>query len=280
MTELADLQRRIWKLVTAPSGVAAALAETPGVGELDSWLASDPRASSLARLDVYAHAYFERIHDALAQDFPALAAALGPDGFHDLATAFLCVHPPDRPSLRHAGSAVADFLDRHPAAVAFRRRWPAAADLARLEWALTDAFDAPDEPPMERDDLAALAPGDWEALVLELHPSAQYLELRHPVLQARQTWETERAIELPAGMEPEDALVWRRDEIVSYRSLSAEESELLGAVQDGASFGALCERLATTLGDAEAPRRAAGWLTAWVEAGLLRAPSGRRSSGR
>ena len=81
---------------------------------------------------MYANAYFARLHACLRDDFPALARALGPAAFHDLVKTCLMMHPPTRPSLRHAGAHVAEHFATKLAAI-FARNRPYAADLARLE---------------------------------------------------------------------------------------------------------------------------------------------------
>jgi len=272
MSELAETQRRLWRLLTAPSGVRAALAEAgdPEGASLDGWLRSDAAVPAALRLEVYANAYFQRILGVMAEDSGALAAALGESAFHDLVTAYLCVHPPERPSLRHVGERLADFLDAHPAAEPFRQRWPFAADLARLEIALADAFDAPDAEALSREDLAALPSEHWQDLALSLQPAARLLGLSGPAVALRRRFETDEALE-PEDEAPWRAtvMVWRQREGVHFRELELEEAALLEAVRRGASFGTLCEELATRHGAEAVPARAAGWLATWVDAGLL-----------
>ena len=276
MHDLGSTQRRIWRWLTAPSGVRAALAEEgdPDGAGLAVLLRGDARCSAIARLEIYANAYFQRVHDALAEDHAALAAALGAGWFHDLVTAYLLAHPPAHPSLRFAGSELPRFLDAAPGAAPFRRRFPFAADLARLEWALSFAFDAADAEPLRREDLAALPLAEWEQLALALHPSVRTLRLDWPVTALREAFDSDGAVPLraPASPEPCGVVVWRRGERVFFRSAEPLELELLEAVRAGARFGVLCERAARQVGEAEAPARAAGWLAAWVGTGLLVQP--------
>jgi hypothetical protein len=273
MTDLAATQRRLWRLLTAPEGVRAALAEAgdPQGESLRSLVRGDERRSAALRLEVYANAYFQRIHDALAADHGALLSALGAAGMNDLVTAYLLAHPPSHPSLRHAGARLAEFLAGDPVAEPFRRRWPFAADLARLEWALTLAFDAPDLLLLEREDLAAVAPADWAGLRLGLQPSVQLLELAWPVQRMREAFTAAgaAAVVAPTTPLPTRLRVWRRAERVFHRTVEPLEMELLERLRGGATFGALCERLAETVGEAEAPARAAGLLASWVGDGLL-----------
>jgi hypothetical protein len=267
-------QRRLWHLLTAPEGVAAALREAgdPDGRELTGFVASDARLDATSRLEVYANAYFARLHAVLCDDFGALAAALGDEWMHDLVTAYLLAHPPRRPSIRHAGEELAEFLATHPAALPFRRRFPWCADLARLERALGDAFDAADAPLRSRESLASLPPESWPALALRLAPCARVLRLDWPVLSLREAYEREEALpEPPAARQANAALVWRRDEMVRFRPLEPLEAELLERAAAGESFEALCAAAARELGESAAPRRSAQLLAGWIDAGLIAA---------
>jgi hypothetical protein len=266
-------QRRLRDLFTAPEGVAAALREAgdPDGRSLDGFVAGDARASAARRLEVYANAYFARLLEVLTEDFGALAAALGADGMHDVVTAYLWACPPRRPSIRHAGDRLAAFLGEHPAALPFRRRWPWCADLARVETALCDAFDAADAPVLARETLAALEPARWPALVLRLAPCARVLRLDWPVLAMREAYEEEETPAAPPKAAQQAALVWRREEVVRFRALALLEAALLEAASRGSDFGFLCTLAADALGDDAAPAYAAERLGQWVDAGLLAA---------
>src|SRR5689334_13525809 len=134
MPNLAQTQELFWRLIRAPEGVEAAVAELGARAELplglEAWIQGDERLGAVARLDVYANMYFCRLLECLAEDFPALHAMIGHESFHRLAADYLAAHPSRSPSLRVLGRALADFLDHH----ALSDAWPFAADLARFEW--------------------------------------------------------------------------------------------------------------------------------------------------
>jgi hypothetical protein len=264
-------QRRLRALFTAPEGVAAALREAgdPEGRSLDGFVVGDATLGARARLEVYANAYFARLLEVLTDDFGALAASLGAGGTNDVVTAYLLACPPRHPSIRHAGDRLADFLAEHPAALPFRRRWPWCADLARLEWAVGEAFDAADAPPLEREALASLPPAAWSTLVLRMQPCVRVLRLAWPVLGMREAYEREETPAAPASPAMQALLVWRRDERVRFRALEPLEAALLDAASKGSDFGFLCAIAADALGDAAAPTYAAERLGAWVDEGLL-----------
>lgn len=280
---LARTQQRLRRLITWPEGVREALAEEPpGQPPLSQVVKSDARLCAEDRLDVYANAYFYRIHDVLAEDFPALARLLGEDAFHDLVTSYLAVCPSRQPSLRHVGARLADFLDTHAAAESFRKRFPWAGDLARYEAASEDVFDAKETPAATREDLAAVAPEDWAELSVRLRPSVVVLRVDWRVDEARRAVRESdpegeaagpgAAPVTPPRPAPAMLCLWRRDEQVVTRALAPDEARALEAVAAGATFGVLCEHIAADCGEDEAPARAAGWLAGWVDAGWVRRP--------
>ena len=267
-------QRRLSHLLTAPEGVGAALHEAgdPDGRSLASFIVSDGLLDATSRLEVYANAYFARLHAVLCDDFGALAAAIGGDWMNDVVVAYLLACPPRRPSIRHAGEKLGDFLAAHPAALPFRRRFPWCADLARLEHALCDAFDAADASLRTRESLATLPPDAWPALHLPVAPCARVLRLEWPVLPLREAYERDETPPAPPA-EPEAgaALVWRRDELVRFRPLEPLEALLLERAAAGDPFEALCAAAAREVGEADAPACTAQLLAGWIDAGLIAA---------
>jgi hypothetical protein len=267
---LADTQRRLRELLCAPAGVAAARAlASPDEAAACLALVRDARgASGVARLEIYANAYFARIRGVLADSFAASEASLGKALFSDLVTAYLLSHPPRHFSIRHVGDALPAFLAHEPGGLPFRRRAPFVADLCALEGARLDAFDAADSPVLQRDALAAHPPERWDGLRVRFVASLRRLWLGWPV---ERLWAAHEHGEPAPAIAPlaHAACVWRRDERVLHRSLDELEDACLGVALAGGSFGALCERVAVERGDDEAPALAAGLLAGWLDAGLV-----------
>jgi len=273
---LEAVQRRLLRIITEPDGVEAALAAEGDAGpdRLAGLVRGDRGIPPAARLSVYANAYFARLHDCLREDFGALARALGPDAFHDLVKTYLMMHPPARPSLRHAGAHLSAHLSSPPFAEIFSRGCPYAADLARLEWAIADAFLAADAPVLARAELGAVAPACWSRLRFETAPSLRLLACDWPVQVVRERFDREDA-EVAWGAAPALAAaptwlrVFRHGEQVRYRAITRPEHDALAAAMAGDSFAAICERLVATVGETQAAPQAAAWVSSWVADGLL-----------
>jgi hypothetical protein len=280
-TRLATAQRELARWLRAPDGVRPTLADAgdPEGRTVSRWIRGDARVGAVDRVEIYANAYFFRIRDALASEFEVLATALGESGFHDLVTAYLIVRPSTNPSLRWAGEGLAEFLAEHPGATPFRRRWPWSADLARLEWALSRAFDAADDRPLGREDLASIDAERWADLRFGLHPSVSLLFLEWPV---HAIWSAHLREDGPGRpertLEPGETtlLCWRMAGMPRHRVVEAEEARWLRALSEGETFGDLCARAiegTREAGDGEegAAARAAGHLARCLESELIAA---------
>jgi len=269
-TALASEQRLLQRLIIAPEGVRPALAEEGDRSgrRLAAVIRDDAPLSAVERLEVYANAYFFRILEVLRKDYPALEASLGEARFHNLVTDYLAAHPPTRFSLRYAGEGLGCFLAGHAVARALREEFPWAADLAALEWAIVDAFDAADHPPLAREDLARVPPDLWAALRLRLDPSVRVIRAAWPVQLLREASDGSQPLPaLTAGVTA--LLVWRKDERVFHRAIDPLEAGLLDLLAGGATFGDLCERMALEIGDRDTPARAHALLERWLERGML-----------
>ena len=221
-------------------------------------------------LAVYRDAYSLRLIEALTTDFPGLLAMAGPADFDLMARAYIAAHPSTHPSVRWFGRNLADFLARTPPFSAT----PAAADMARFEWALGEAFDAADAEPLGFEQLAAAPPEAWESLRLSFMPSLRRVSLQHQAPQAFQRRDAVAPGELgvPAEAGTVEWLIWRpaADADAQFRSMSPDEAAALDAMRAGAHFPMMCAVLAEHAGDPEtAAGRAAGLLRAWLDAGLI-----------
>ncbi|MBI4951516.1 MAG: putative DNA-binding domain-containing protein [Myxococcales bacterium] len=260
---LGAVEGLFYRLVTAPQGVAGALS---GLGlTADDLVVSDARLDAAGRLEVYANMYFFRLLDVLRGDYPKTLAVLGDAAFHNLVTDYLAAHPPANPSIRFAGDGLPAFLTGHP--LCGQRAW--LVDLALLEWARVDLFDAVDAVPLCLDDLGQVPPEDFVSLRLQPIPAHRVVQVCFDVAPLWQAIEEGAAP--PQDAVPREAalLVWRKGVTVWHRAVSVEEAELLALAARGATFGELCERLGASLTVEEAARSAFAHLARWTSDELL-----------
>jgi hypothetical protein len=262
---LKELESLLYRLITAPSGVAEGLAaERVSARGLDAIVLGDDRLSAEARVDIYANMYFYRIRDALKEDFPATLAVLGDDNFHNLVTGYLLEYPPTEPSISECGRYLAEYLRDHP----LREGAPFVADLAKLERAIVEVFVGLDSDAVDPESLRATPPEDWPAMKLRIHPAAQILALEWRVSEILRAVEEDRPWK-PADRGAVKVLVWRRNACVFYRDLEHAEEDALEAASRGATFAEICDVVAVVADDQDPVAALNRMLARWLADGLL-----------
>jgi hypothetical protein len=252
---LGDLQRAFQDyLLTSSDAFQAAVRDTS-------------KADRITLLDVYRDGYALRLIEALTTDYPGVMAMAGPADFDHMARAYIAAHPSRHPSVRWYGRNLADFL----ASTEPYSRTPAAAEMARFEWALGEAFDSPDVTPITADALMALPQEAWETLSFTTLPSLRRLTL---TFEAPQAWQRREEVEpgdlaVDRASEPLTWAIWRPDLVSNFRSLDTDEATMLDALVEGRPFLELCEAVAPFTGEEQAPARAASLLRAMVEGGMV-----------
>ncbi|MEA2836932.1 MAG: hypothetical protein QOD89_1482 [Bradyrhizobium sp.] len=215
---------------------------------------------------VYRHAYGSRLVDALRNDHGLLHLYLGDEMFDAMGHAYVAAKPSQHPNLRWFSQGLPDFLK---SAEPYSGH-PILADLAALEKALNDAFDAADAAVLELADLARFAPELWNMLKFRPHPSSHRLDVS---TNTAAVWLALKNDETPPDAatldEPGRLLIWRQDVTPMFRELNAEEAMMWDEAANGMPFGVLCSMLATYDDPDGAAARGASYLHGWVTSGLL-----------
>ena len=210
------------------------------------------------RIGVYADAYFLRLRDVLREDFPRVAAVVGPAQFDEVVKGYLEAFPSRWPSVRHLGHALSEFL-RH------RTETPKClADLAELEWARIEVFDAPDAECATIEDFISVPADAWPDLRFSAIPAIKTLRAQYPV---HQLWSADKSPDVTAA---ETSLrVWRANDCrVFHAPMDERESAAIQEMIAGEPFAAICETFAD-LPEIEAAQEAAALLVRWIEDGII-----------
>lgn len=270
--DLAATQRLVADLVRAPSAIDGDVAQA-AVADLVA--TGNSRLSAAKQLEIYREQFFLRHLEVLRDDLRALEHLLGDEGFAALTRAYLAAHPPTSFTLRDLGASVVSF-------VTTAAPWsedPFVADVARVEWAFVEAFDAPDAPSIDGASIAAIPEESWPAARIMLQPSLQRLALAHPAhdyrLAARASADAENLLALatlaPPDPRPTFVIVYRDG--VSLLCLDVEPNAfaLLDELANGATLGDACERVARASGESEAAfdAKVAEWFQTWTRLGWI-----------
>jgi hypothetical protein len=247
---LRELQRHLAAHVLA--------ADPRPLAPLDRWLAVPAGTAPGERLAVHVDGYPARLHEALAQEFPAVAHLVGAGRFHALVHRYRRAAALPSYNLNDAGAELPDVLRADPLAAEL----PFLPDLAALEWALTRAFHAADLPPVTPARLATLGPEAIVAGRVCFQPSVAVRVSPWPIhtlWEARETPHDRIDIDLTVG---EQVLVWRAGLRVECAPIEPARAAALQALLAGETVAAVAERH----GD---PTTVVSWLGDCLARGLV-----------
>ncbi len=251
-------------LILDPERIDAVTADAP--------VAAPHRGTIAERLRVYSEGYPARVHEALADTFPAVAHVIGPRSLADLTRRYVRAVALRSCNLNDAGSALSDFLQRDVA----RARFPFLPDLARLEWRVAQAFHAHEQPPLDPRPLAAWSLADWEGAVLQFQPAVALVCSDWPI---REIWAARdtpvEQIDIDLRDRRERILVRRSGFEVVCESLPADEATALAALLARHSLG---EAMHLVTADGCDPAAVSIWFTRWMVLGLIIDCSARQSA--
>ncbi|HEX7953167.1 MAG TPA: DNA-binding domain-containing protein [Burkholderiales bacterium] len=218
------------------------------------------------RLGIYRDAYRLRLIEVLASDYEILQKYLGDELFNALAGDYVAAHPSTFRNVRWFGGKLAQFLEAAPRYMAH----PELAELARFEWTLGRAFDAPDQQAARFEDVAAVPPDAWANLRFTPHPSLRTLAMRtNAVAIWKEIGNDAASCTAQTLPEPVAWAIWRKGHSPYFRSLGKDEAWALDALLGDASFGEICGGLCEWVEQDQAAAHAAGMLRGWVEEGWI-----------
>jgi hypothetical protein len=210
------------------------------------------------RLKIYVNAYRLRHAAFIAKDYPVLREVMGDEDFENLALGFIDAHPSREVNARWYAHQLPNFMTTL-SGLEFE-----FADLARLERALGDAFDAPDAQVASPTSILSFGPERAHLMSFRFHPSVNLMTLRNGTrdLYLAAADETELPV---LGDGVESIAVWRRELTCFHRKLDHNEAQALRLAMTGAAFGAICRTFDSSVDATEAGT----WLLQWLGDGLL-----------
>jgi len=241
---------------------AAALLDPKDVGRV---VRPSATLTAVERVGVYQGMYLLRMVEALEADYTAVAHFLGDNAFAELVTRYVQAHPSRSYTLNRLGDEFPNFI-RDSRAL---RRRGFLTDLAWLERAVTEVFDAPETPPVTAEAIAAVREDEWPDVVLEPIAALRALSFAYPVNAYLQSVKDDNHDHPPVTRNPTRVVVWRKKYEVWRLDLSDKPFALLQSLSKGQPLGRAVARAAEDL------RGVGGepiyrWLRDWVAEGMFK----------
>lgn len=228
---LRELQR--WLAARVLPAEQASVLATDGAAFAE-WLRLPDGVEREERIAVYVNGYPARIHESLAETFPAVAHVVGARAFDALVHRYVAAVPLLSYNLNDAGAELSGFLRGDELATGL----PFLPDLAELEWRVAAAFHACDEGPLDPASLMGWSLDQWESARLRFQPSVALVRSEWPILDVWNHRETPvEEIDIDLRERPQQALVFRSGFSVQCQELTADAAEILAALLDGQPLG-------------------------------------------
>jgi hypothetical protein len=161
------------------------------------------------------------------------------------------------------GEGFAAFIAGHDVS----RSVPHLAELAAVEYAVSETLDAPDDAPLCPEDVASLSPEALTERTFCLRHSARLLachwnvpKLREQLPNLARFQQSDDRLDAFAGL----VLVWRPDLGVRLDRLTGSQAQVLEALAAGTTFGEVVDAMART--DRAEPALVANWMMQWLQA--------------
>ena len=274
---LETIERWMQAVVMHPQGAAAGVRARPArrllpqaTRSLESVVLPSKALTSAERLDIYAHMYYARLLEILRDEYPTTRQILGTDAFERACRRFLERNPSRHKTLNRLSERFPAFLARH---LPRGHRNGLAVDVARIERAMEDVFDAPHAEPMTAAQFAAIGADEWQRVRLPVIPALRLLKLKYP---ANDFMNAVRSKGKPRIPKPSAtfAIVYRRGYQVYRRDQEEAAFKLLAALASGKTLAAAVRgSLAGRRGSADQLAATLGaWFREWSAAGLFSVP--------
>ena len=218
------------------------------------------------RLQIYAGMYPLRMHDALRSDYPALAELLGERAFEKLVADYVAVHPSRSFTLARLGDRLPEFL----AGWGSPRRRGLRTDVARLERAGAQVFDAEETVPMDAEAVRGVPAADW--LHARLRPAAAFrlVRVRPGAVDVLDAVLEGNPVPERAGRGRVEVACYRRDFVVLRRTMGPFDGNLLASLASGEPVGSALDRAAKSFpGGFPSGEILSGWFAEWTRLGFF-----------
>lgn len=229
---------------------------------LDTWLRVPDPARAAERLRVYVDGYPARLHESLAETYPAVAHLAGEDAFADLTHRYAAQVPQTAYNLNDAGASLPAFLRGDP----LRQSLPFLPDLAELEWRIAEAFHAHERTPLDPAAMGWSMDG-WAGAILHFQPSVAVVSSPWPVLAL---WAARDRPHDSVGDDRRDhchhVLVRRAGLTVRVETVTGDEAHALALLLGGRRLAEATELLHAHGCD---PTTVSQWFSGWVAAGMI-----------
>jgi hypothetical protein len=262
--ELAELQREMTRALRHERALER---EPSWTSFASQHISGNARMSPVEQLEIYREQFWLRHTSSLLEDFPGLSGILGQSDWERLAEHYLREVVPDSYTLRDLGSRLPQVIER----AAWLPHQALCLDMARLELAYVEAFDAQDSAPLPADRLSTISEQQLLSARLVVAPCVKLLSVTYPVADLRRALRSagDEPVAIPEPR-PQHLVVYRRELRLWDMPVSDVAFAFLGRLARGEALAAAAEATASTPeAEAELGQNIGVWFQEWATKGLI-----------
>lgn len=217
--------------------------------------------NAVQRVGIYRNSVHGILLQYLASLFEVTQQLVGAEFFERLSDEYVDYAPPTRPFLAEYGSGFPDFMRQHEAL----QSMPWLTDVAQLEWARHQAWNAVNQPVSDFTRIVKLDEEQQASLCFQMPCSTQLLESAYAT---HQVWAAHQPEDFPEKLPLERIrirqqtylLIWRAGRKLQQVELDESKWQFLSATQQGATLPELTERFQEQLPALLTTAIQSGWI--------------------
>lgn len=212
------------------------------------------------RFFLHRNGYADRVRSVVAEVYPKTLSLIGPDRFHALTETYARTRFFTAYDLNEVCLAFADFLEQ-------MGEDTVAIDLARLEWACSEAFHAGETEALEWQDLLDRMQKNSGDLLIPIQPFVKVHVSQNPLFH----FYSREKVESESLDSHENLLIFRTNGNVRLELISDPQAFSLELLLSGLALAEICVKLEERAGEGqwEADIALHHWLFHWAELGLF-----------
>ncbi|MBK7580232.1 MAG: putative DNA-binding domain-containing protein [Myxococcales bacterium] len=260
MSGFSDVQAELAKLLRRRRSISA----DGSLADASAQIATgNDRLSPAEQIEIYREQFWLRHTSCLVEDFVGLGGIMGQTDWERLVEEYLEKYPPLSFNLRDLGQLLPRFVEEST----WLPHHELCVDMARVEWAYIEVFDAADSAALDPARLASIPESAWETARLTLNPALRMLRVRYPVAALRRDLRLGKSDVAIPEPEAQNLVVYRaQDRNLHHEALDDGAFAILEALGQGTALVPACqaaiERLPAQASGIEA--ELAGWFQRWA----------------
>ncbi len=191
-------------------------------------------------LAIYNQQYFIQVRNVLQAQFRALSFMLS-GSFDRIVADFLGQYPPTEAFIFNVGREFEYFLREDFESTLYTVEM--LADMARLEFAMNEVMEEPDQPAIDPGIMMEIESGLWDRVIFKLNDQVRLVEAGFDVAKIHKNILSKGKMPEAPKSQKTHFLVYRKDEKPQVQMIGRPEAKALRYAWDEMTFIKICERI-------------------------------------